>query len=97
MTREGRKRETRFTWMLRIETRHHVGSSLADQLGGLDVDNLDDGTSILCGELPDMPAVYGLILRLRDLAVEVLALEVERVAKDSPRLRDHRGRRKEDW
>jgi len=36
---------------------------------------LPNGTTLLCGDLPDQPALYGLILHLRDLGITLLSVQ----------------------
>ncbi len=50
-----------------------------DYLGVININHEEDGSIYLQGELPDLPAVYGLILQLSDAGIAMLSLHVERV------------------
>ncbi len=67
-----------YVWKVRVCSQNHLDAWLGDYLGGLDIWNDADGTSVLTGKLPDLPAVYGMIMRLRDGGIVLLSLHVER-------------------
>ncbi len=68
-----------FHWQVRVKSAAHLDSWITDCVSGLNLEHRCDGTTILAGALSDLPAVYGLILQLRDNGVELLTLQVERV------------------
>jgi len=66
-------------WRVRVRTAGQVEPGLDDYFGGLKVAPGPEGSSVITGELPDLPAVYGLIIRFRDLALAVVFLQVKKV------------------
>ena len=56
-----------------------LDASWSDWFGGMAVEAavLPDGTPAtrLCGELPDQSALFGILLRIRDLNLELIKLE----------------------
>jgi hypothetical protein len=51
-----------------------VDPSWAEWLGGLELRWDEDGTTILSGPIPDQAALHGLVARVRDLGVPLLAV-----------------------
>lgn len=70
-------------WRVTVHTRHHLDDWTKEYLDGLAVRREEDGTTRISGELPDMPAVYGMILRLRDGNITIISLHVERTGGSS--------------
>jgi len=68
-----------YIWKIRVRTVAHLDYWLKDCFGGLDIIHEEDGTTLISGELPDLPEVYGLILQLRDFAIVLVSLQVDRV------------------
>ncbi len=75
------------TWRIRI--RGHMGADWADWFGGLDLawDNEREHT-VLHGPLPDQAALYGVLLRVRDLGLELVAVSSEAAFAPSSRDED---------
>ncbi|TVQ38033.1 MAG: hypothetical protein EA384_10435 [Spirochaetaceae bacterium] len=67
-----------YTWSVLARTRNHLDDWVGEYLGNLALKRIADGTTRISGTLPDMPAVYGFILRLRDSGIALLSLQVER-------------------
>jgi len=65
----------------RIRVRGHLADRWSDELGGLAVQRRDDGTTALVGPIVDQAALHGVIARIRDLGLPLLA--VNRVAEPS--------------
>jgi hypothetical protein len=61
---------------------------IGDQVAGLEVTNQPAGTTILEGPLADQGALFGVLLRIRDLNVRLLSLQL--VAGDG-RYVEHKG------
>ena len=59
----------------------HLGDWLGDYLGDLNLKREKDGNSTITGVVPDAPAFYGLMLKLRDFGMEVLFLKAEKIMK----------------
>jgi len=68
-----------YFWKVKVVSEAHLDPWIKDYFGGLDIAHRLDGSSVITGQLTDMPAVYGLILRLRDAGIILLSLEAERV------------------
>jgi len=73
----GGKRDE-YTWSVRVRAEAHLDAWINDYFDGLTVRHELDGTTSLTGRLPDLPAVYGIVLKLRDTGVELLTLNIER-------------------
>jgi hypothetical protein len=57
-----------------IWVKGHLSMQWSDWFSGLVIDNQAQGEAILSGTLADHAALYGVLDRLRDLGVELLAL-----------------------
>ncbi len=66
----------------RVQIRSHLDPSWSAWFDGLTITQEDGGTTTLSGPLVDQAALYGLLLRLRDLGATLLA--VERVGNREP-------------
>ena len=58
----------------RIRVGGQLDECWADWLGGLTIQHLDDGTSLLTGPLVDQAALHGVLARIRDLALPLLSV-----------------------
>jgi hypothetical protein len=58
----------------RIRVRGHLDASWSEWLGGLAVHHQPDGHTVLAGPLPDQAALYGLLNKLADLHVALVAV-----------------------
>ena len=68
----------------RIRVSGHLDDRWSDSLGGLAVQRRDDGTTVLVGPVIDQAALHGVIARIRDLGLPLLA--VNRVVESHGRL-----------
>ncbi len=68
----------KYVWQLTVHSEAHLDEWLNDYFGGINLTHEKDGTSILTVVLPDMSAVYGLIMKLRDSGICVISLQAER-------------------
>jgi hypothetical protein len=59
----------------RFHIRGHLDDRWSDWLGGLAIERMEDGTSVLSGPIPDQAALHGVIGRIRDLGLPLLAVE----------------------
>ena len=65
---------------IRIEG--HLGESWSPWLGGLEIRHLECGDTILSGPLADEPALHGVLTRVSDLGLRLIALR--RIAAGDP-------------
>ncbi len=65
---------------IRIEG--HLDPKWAEWLEGFDFTYTETGDTILVGNVPDQAALYGLIAKLRDLGVKLVAVNFESSALD---------------
>ncbi len=72
-----------YVWKLRVRSATHLEDWIQDYFDGLTITYQKDGSCILSGQLPDMPAVYGLILHLRDTGISLVSLQVERIIEQA--------------
>lgn len=59
-------------YQIRIEG--HLGSQWADWFDGLSVTLEADGKTLLSGPVPDQPALYGLLKKVRDLGMPLVSV-----------------------
>jgi hypothetical protein len=58
----------------RFRVREHLEDRWSDWLGGLAIERQDDGTTVLAGPVVDQAALYGVIIRIRDLGLSLLSV-----------------------
>jgi len=63
-----------------IRVAGHLGRDWSDWFAGLEVTNLEHGEALLSGTLADQAALYGVLARIRDLNLTLIA--VNRVAPE---------------
>ena len=73
MTRSG-SRSAPTSYRLRVDG--HLGEHWSAWLAGLALTHESDGTTTLTGEIADQAQLHGLLARVRDLGVTLLAVEV---------------------
>ncbi len=62
----------------------HLDPQWSDWLEGLNISHEEDGTTLLRGPLPDEAALYGVLMKIRNLASPLIS--VQRVAADAETL-----------
>jgi hypothetical protein len=67
-----------------IIVREHLPPGWSAVLDGMEVVSQPDGTTRITGELPDQAALFGLLLRLRDLGLTLVSLNSTQAEKDPP-------------
>jgi len=69
-----------------IRIKGHLDARSADWLEGLSMTLHPDGETILWGPVADQAALYGLLLRLRDLGITLLSVnDVEPMSRGADR------------
>lgn len=58
-----------------IRVRGHLDNRRARQFGDMTISHLPDGVTLLAGPVADQAALYGLLSRIRDLGVSLLAVQ----------------------
>lgn len=58
-----------------FRVRGHLDPQWSDWLDGLTIEHDTDGTSCLLGEVRDQAALHGLIVRIRDIGVDLIAVQ----------------------
>lgn len=59
----------------RIRVKGCLSHRWADWFGGLELIRLPNGETLLAGQLADQSALHGVLARIRDLNLELIALE----------------------
>jgi hypothetical protein len=59
-------------YQIRIEG--HLGNQWADWFDGLDISREADGKTLLSGPVPDQPALYRLLKKVRDLGMPLVSV-----------------------
>lgn len=63
------------TTIYEIRIGGHVDSRRASQLGEMALTHLPDGETLLVGPVADQAALFGLLSRIRDLGIVLIALQ----------------------
>ena len=58
----------------RIRVKGHLSEQWANWFNGLRLENLPDGHAELSGRLPDQPALYGVLNRIRDIGLVLVSV-----------------------
>ncbi len=59
----------------RFLVRGHLDDRWSEWLGGLSIQRMADGSSVLTGSISDQAALHGVIARIRDMGLPLLAVE----------------------
>ena len=62
---------------IEIRVKGHLDTSWTEWLEGFTLNHTDKDETILTGSVPDQAALYGLIAKLRDLGVSLIALDIK--------------------
>jgi hypothetical protein len=57
-----------------IRIKGHLGEEWMDWFDGMTITRTDDGDTILSGEVVDQAALYGILKKVRDLGMPLLAV-----------------------
>jgi hypothetical protein len=58
----------------RITIQGHLDQHWSDWFDNMTITNVAKGEAILCGPLPDQAALHGVLIKLRDLGLPLLAV-----------------------
>lgn len=58
----------------RLRVRGHLDDRWSNWLEGLAIERQEDGTTVLIGPVVDQAALYGVIIRIRDLGLFLLSV-----------------------
>ena len=68
-----------------IRLKGHLDTRWAESFEHMSITHASDGTTILAGPVVDQAALYGLLRKVRDLALPLLSvMQVERKPADGP-------------
>ena len=73
--RQGPHAETGQPKIYQIRIQGHLGRHWADRFEGLSITLEADGTTMLTGPVVDQAALHGLLRKIRDLGLTLLALD----------------------
>ena len=57
-----------------IRVKEHLDERWSDWFDGLEITNLDNGEAILSGEIVDQAALHGVLAKVRDLNLSLVAV-----------------------
>lgn len=67
-----------------IRVQDHLDQHWSAWLGGMHISHEQDGTTRLRGQLPDEAALYGVLMKIRDLGPPLLMVRRVSTSKRSP-------------
>jgi hypothetical protein len=72
----GEKAHKRFAegQIYQIRVKGHLDDSWSEWFEGLNVTHEKDGATVLTGPITDQPALYGLLIKIRDLGLTLLSV-----------------------
>jgi len=62
------------THIYQIRVRGHLSNKRAEWFGGLTIENRPNGEALISGPVADQAALHGLLIRIRDLGLPLLAV-----------------------
>jgi hypothetical protein len=57
-----------------IRVKGHLGVSWSEWFDGMEIINLENGEAVLSGEITDQAALHGVLAKVRDLGLPLVAL-----------------------
>ncbi|QBD77222.1 hypothetical protein EPA93_14945 [Ktedonosporobacter rubrisoli] len=64
-----------------IRIKGHLDTAWQSQFADLSIHSEETGATLLSGNVPDQPALYGLLSKLSQLGVTLLSLQIEEPRK----------------
>jgi hypothetical protein len=68
-----------------IRIKGHLDTAWQSRFDDLSIQHEETGTTLLSGDIPDQPALYGIVLKLSQIGVTLLSVEADKLhitAKD---------------
>lgn len=75
--------ELDYTWYIHILVQGRLDGWMKELFANSVVLNTEEGSTHINTELPDISAVYGLILQLRDFGINLISLNVSKKYKNN--------------
>lgn len=76
------------TDIYRIRVSGHLDDRWSEWLEGLAVERQEDGTTVLVGPVVDQAALHGTLMRIRDLGLSLLSLNLVGESRSSTERKD---------
>ena len=70
-----------------IRVKGHLDGRWSEWFEGLEITNLESGEALLSGEIVDQAALHGLLSKVRDLNLPLIAVRTVDLARQDPTLR----------
>ena len=66
-----------------IRVKGHLGACWSEWFGGMEITNLENGEALLSGEITDQAELHGVLARVRDLSLPLVAVTSVERAKET--------------
>jgi len=70
--------------LYRIQVKGHLDERWSDWFDGLEITNLENGEAMLSGEIVDQAALHGVLIKVRDLGLPLLAVSRVEAVQGTP-------------
>ena len=70
-------------WHFQLHAKTHIEPWLIEAYHSINLTHTKNGSSLLEGRLPDLPAFYGILLLFRDTGLDIISLKLEKCSNDS--------------
>ena len=70
-----------------IRVKGHLGGRWSEWFDGLEITNLENGEALLSGEIADQAALHGVLAKVRDLGLPLIAVAHVEPDQQQPTLR----------
>ena len=74
----------------RIRVKGHLDGRWSEWFDGLEITNLENGETMLYGEIVDQAALHGVLAKVRDLNLALVAVRSEGPQRQDPAIRPAR-------